>query len=164
MPKRLLTRCAFRGCPRKTRERYCSEHAPQAAKLYDRRRGRADERGYDYAWQRIAKERRRLDACLCQRCLPERVTVSQLVDHIVPIHVRPDWRLEIGNTQVLCYDCHSVKTSEDMRRYGGRARKQLTPQQIAGREAAGLLGRPPRDGPGIRTEPQAPGEPLLWGL
>ena len=68
-----------------------------------------------------------------------------IVDHIIPIHVRPGWRLEIGNTQVLCFDCHTTKTSEDTQRYGGRARIQLTPEQARNRSAALLMLHAPRD-------------------
>jgi 5-methylcytosine-specific restriction enzyme A len=136
MPQALKKRCGYRGCPNTTRERYCDEHAPLARQFYDRRRGTTKERGYDSDWERIAELRRNLDCCLCQMCLMnELVRASKLVDHIIPIHVRPEWRLEIGNTQVLCYDCHSRKTSVDMQRYGGPARRELTPDQIRNRHA-----------------------------
>ena len=146
MPNLLKKRCAFRGCPRTTRHRFCDEHLPLARKVWDRQRGSTTERGYDGAWKRVAEERRTLDCGLCQECLKkELVRPSQLVDHIVPIHVRPDWRLEIGNTQVLCYDCHSMKTSEDMQRYGGRVRKNLTSEQYLNRLAAQKLTSATRD-------------------
>jgi 5-methylcytosine-specific restriction protein A len=146
MPYALKKRCGYRGCPNLTRGRYCEEHLPQARQFYDRRRGSTTERGYDGAWKRLAERRRQLDACLCQMCIQEGLlTASPLVDHIIPIHVRPDWRLEIGNTQVLCSDCHTRKTSDDMQRYGGRARRELTTQQIQNRWAAQRLTQPPRD-------------------
>ena len=146
MPDRLKTRCGFRGCPNTTRNRYCEEHLPLARKVWDRKRGSTTERGYDGAWKRVAEERRALDCCLCQECLKKGlVRPSQLVDHIVPIHVRPDWRLEIGNTWVLCYDCHSIKTSRDMERYGGRAERALTPERMRNRLAAQKMSHPPRD-------------------
>jgi 5-methylcytosine-specific restriction protein A len=147
MPSVLKKRCAFRGCPKTTRQRYCDEHLPLARKVWDRSRGTTTERGYDGAWKQVAEQRRQLDCGLCQHCLPTgRVVPSQLVDHILPIHVRPDWRLEIGNTQVLCFDCHTVKTSEDMQRYGGRVKKNLTSDQILNRYAAQQMARPPREG------------------
>jgi len=146
MPRALLKRCAFRGCPNTTRQRFCEEHAPIARRYYDQRRGSTTERGYDAAWERVAEHRRNLDYGLCQRCLTkDLVTASQIVDHIVPIYVRPDWRLEIMNTQVLCFDCHTVKTSEDTRRYGARMRRTLTPEQIHNRHLALTL-QPPRWG------------------
>src|SRR5688572_9230932 len=114
MPLAIPKRCGFRGCPKTTRQRYCDEHLPLARQFYDRRRGSSTERGYDSDWERVAEQRRQLDAYVCQRCLLEGlVRASSIVDHIIPIHVRPDWRLELGNTQVLCFDCHTVKTSED---------------------------------------------------
>ena len=146
MPLAIPKRCGFRGCPKTTRGRYCDEHAPLARQFYDRRRGSSTERGYDSDWERVAEQRRSLDCGLCQRCLErDLVVASQIVDHIIPIHVRPGWRLEIGNTQVLCFDCHTVKTSEDTRRYGGRTRTNLTPEQMRNRSEALQLVRAPRD-------------------
>jgi 5-methylcytosine-specific restriction endonuclease McrA len=55
----------------------------------------------------VANVRRNEDRYVCQPCLQENhLTSSKTVDHIVPIHVRPDWRLELGNTQVICTPCH----------------------------------------------------------
>jgi len=145
VPSALKKRCGYRGCPNLTRERYCEEHLPFARQVCDRRRGSTKERGYDADWKRIAECRRQLDCGLCQMCLLEGlVRASQLVDHIIPIHVRPDWRLEIGNTQVLCFDCHTIKTSDDMQRYGGRANKNLRPEQIKNRAIGMMLTETPR--------------------
>ena len=146
MPLAIPKRCGFRGCPKTTRGRYCDEHLPLARQFYDRRRGSSAARGYDSDWERVAEQRRQLDCNLCQRCLQrDRVVASQIVDHILPIHVRRDWRLEIGNTQVLCFDCHTVKTSEDTQRYGGRAQRTLSMEQTNNRRAAQCLMHAPRD-------------------
>jgi 5-methylcytosine-specific restriction endonuclease McrA len=72
------------------------------------------------------------------------LTPSLIVDHILPIYVRPDWRLEIGNTQVLCDPCHKRKTSDDIEKYGRRIGTP-TPQQLANRQRANELEQPPRD-------------------
>jgi 5-methylcytosine-specific restriction protein A len=117
---------------------------PLARRFYDQRRGSTKERGYDSDWERVAEHRRVLDCGLCQACLAEGLlTASPIVDHIIPMHIRPDWRLEIGNTQVLCHPCHTRKTSEDTRRYGGRARRP-TPEQMKNRSEALAIVRPPR--------------------
>jgi 5-methylcytosine-specific restriction endonuclease McrA len=138
-------RCGYPGCPRTTRGRYCDEHLPIARRYYDARRGTTKERGYDKDWERVAEQRRQLDCGLCQHCLKVRLVIpSRLVDHILPIHVRPDWRLEIDNTQVLCRDCHTRKTSEDMQQYGGPNNSNLTPAQQQNRAAAQRIERPPR--------------------
>lgn len=145
MPSALPKRCGYPRCPRLTHGRYCDDHLPLAHRYWDERRGSTTERGYDGAWERIAEQRRQLDCFICQMCLLENlVRAAKLVDHIVPIHVRPDWRLEIGNTQVLCYDCHTRKTSDDMQRYGGRANKNLTTEQINNRVEAQALTQTPR--------------------
>jgi 5-methylcytosine-specific restriction protein A len=144
MPNRLRKRCGFRGCPNTTTERYCAEHLRLIRRESDRRRGSTTERGYDGDWERLAQQRRELDGYLCQACLlEERITASKLVDHIYPIHVRPDWRLEIANTQVLCRPCHTRKTSADNQRYGGPSSTPTTQQQ-ANRLAAQHITTPPR--------------------
>ncbi len=144
MPQRLKTLCRHPGCRCPTRGRYCDQHAATAWRNADRGRGTANERGYDGAWSKVAALRRRLDFGLCQDCLRlDILTLSKIVDHIVPIYVRPDWRLDIGNTQVLCGDCHRRKTSVDLRKYGHRV-GPLIPEQIANREQANRLEEPPR--------------------
>ena len=146
MPNRLKTRCGYHGCPRTTRNRFCDEHAPLARRVQDRKRGSAVQRGYDSSWRHVADGRRLLDRYLCQHCLRDnRWTSSRIVDHIVPIHVRPDWRLEVGNTQVLCFDCHVRKTIEDVRIFGGPMRKNLTDEQLFNRREAKRLEQPPRE-------------------
>lgn len=145
MPNQLKHRCGMRGCPQTTRHRYCDEHRPLAQRLLDKRRGLPAERGYDRAWKQIALARRRLDFYLCQDCLAHDMVVSSnLVDHIVPIHVRPDWRLEIDNTQVLCTACHGRKSGQDLVRFGGRGPVALNNLQRRNRAEVQRLAAPPR--------------------
>jgi len=145
MPSQLKKRCSFRGCPNTTRKRYCDEHVPIARRYFDVRRGTTKQRGYDSDWERVAEQRRELDCYLCQHCLEEGIVrASNLVDHIIPTHIRSDWRLVIDNTQVLCRDCHTRKTSQDMQQYGGPNNRNLTPAQQQNRAAALRIERPRR--------------------
>ena len=102
--------------------------------------------GYDAAWDKLATLRRNEDFGLCQMCLADDfLTVASDVDHIIPIHVRPDWRLVLGNTQVLCRLHHCCKTRDDGRRYGSSTAVSLTPEQRQARCDAEKLSTPPRD-------------------
>lgn len=149
MPSAIKTRCRHPGCGVPCHGGYCEQHRRDQWQIHDHRRGNAAERGYDEAWRQIARRRRELDNYLCQVCLNkhERVIAAKIVDHIIPLHVRPDWRLELRNLQVLCHACHQAKTEQDTKRYGSS--NQHTPslaQQRARRTAEALP--PPRGCPG----------------
>ena len=145
MPLRLKTRCRFRGCPHIVRGQFCDAHRGTYTGRNDRRRRTPAQRGYDRAWTRVANVRRQRDSYLCQMCLQaDYLTPSKIVDHIIPVHVRPDWRLELGNTQGLCPPCHQRKTSEDTRRYGSSTTTNLTAEQQDHCRRAQLERHPPR--------------------
>lgn len=146
MPWKLKTRCNYPGCQESVRGRFCATHQRQAWKR-PTKRANAAQRGYDATWEKVAKQRRELDHYLCQPCLKEqRLVAAVTVDHIVPVHVRPDWRLEIDNTQVICVVCHQQKTVEDTKRYGSSTQERLSDEQVREREAAQRLTVAPRAG------------------
>lgn len=121
--------------------------------VLDHRRPPSRELGYDSHWQRVAQQRRHEDCYLCQLCLQtDRLTSSSDVDHIVPIHVRPDWRLEFDNTQVICRSHHRRKTILDARRYGSSTATTLTEGQRQARFAAQQLLHAPRSARGGPVE------------
>ena len=108
-------------------------------------RGTPKQRGYDAAWNRVAKRRREADHWLCQPCLGVgRITASNEVDHIIPIHVRPEWRLEFDNTQVICRSCHRRKTNEDSMQYGSSESRVINHDQRCARHEALRMVVPPR--------------------
>lgn len=116
--------------------------------IYEVRRGSSSSQGYDADWERIAKRRRQLDYYLCQECLKRGLATSAKdVDHIIPLHVRVDWRLELGNTQVLCRMHHRAKTEQDNELYGSSTEVNVSAIQQTRRDAARRLQEPPR-GPG----------------
>jgi 5-methylcytosine-specific restriction endonuclease McrA len=67
-----------------------------------------------------------MDEPLCRRCAERGLVVAMdMVDHIIPISVAPDRRLDDGNLQSLCNACHAVKSHEDRKRWLGLAGRAL---------------------------------------
>lgn len=146
MPYRLRTRCRYRGCPELVRGGgYCNDHKSFGYRQQDERRLTPAERGYDHDWAKVANLRRQIDCYLCQPCLEhQRLTPAKTVDHIVPVHVRPDWRLEVRNTQVICIGCHQQKTAKDTKQFGSSTATTLSADQIAARRVVQNMRDPPR--------------------
>jgi 5-methylcytosine-specific restriction protein A len=82
------------------------------------RRSAAD-RGYDATWRRLRRVHL-VGEPYCRMCAAAgRIVVADVVDHIIPVRVRPDLRLDISNLQSLCASCHDgAKSRDDNRRYG----------------------------------------------
>ena len=72
------------------------------------------ERGYDGKWEKLRNWWiRQHPVCQWPGCWRP----AAIVDHVVPIDVAPERRLDETNLQSLCRSHHSVKTNEDKRRY-----------------------------------------------
>jgi 5-methylcytosine-specific restriction protein A len=81
----------------------------------DIERGSARARGYDAAWQRVrAEQLAEHPLCQCDECREGelQVTAADVVDHIVPVSVRPDLRLVKSNLRSMTkahHDRHTAK-------------------------------------------------------
>ena len=130
MPSRLKRPCRHPGCPRLSHARFCDEHRRLANRLTSSRRGDSTQRGYDAAWQKLRAWYIR-EHPFCEDCLEQGVftTWRVEVDHIIPISVRPDLRLDPDNLRTRCQYHHKRKTAEDRRRYGLKTSGQA-PQHV----------------------------------
>lgn len=98
---------------------------PSAPKRHNQRQGprqdkrrAASDRGYDWDWAKLSARHKRENP-LCKACLELGfVVAAEITDHVVPVHVRPDLRMDESNLQSLCRGCHTRKTNEDTKKYG----------------------------------------------
>ena len=123
MATRPLKRCGKMGCKAFALhlQSYCQQHQDEyiANRNKDRTDDRppANERGYDYLWQKV-RNRFIKNNPICVVCLKDqRITDADEIDHIVPIKVAPDRRLDTANLQALCRYHHALKTAEDKKLY-----------------------------------------------
>lgn len=104
-----LSKCE--SCQKKRNERH---------KLYDKHRRDKEAAAFykSKAWRIVREDALLRDLGLCQHCLKQkRITLADMVDHIIPIKVEWDLRLSIDNLQSLCNRCHAIKTAEDKLKY-----------------------------------------------
>lgn len=118
--------CRYPGCSTLTETAYCGQHEKKKQDTvkskrikYDKERGTATQRGYNYSWSKYSKQFRKENP-LCVMCEKEGiVTLADCVDHIVPVSGQEDplfW--QASNHQSLCHSCHSVKTAKEDGGYG----------------------------------------------
>lgn len=82
-------------------------------KRLDALRGSASARGYDAAWHAL-RARHIAEHPHCVACAAAGTARrAEIVDHIQPVKVRPDLRLDAGNLRSLCRPCHTRRTADD---------------------------------------------------
>lgn len=115
--------CGHVGCRNLTRNQYCKDHEYLIAERnrdynHYRRDPTIDAFYKTVAWQKVRQQALIRDHGLCVICKHgKKITVADMVDHIVPIRVDWSLRLDLKNLQSLCDSCHKSKTAEDKRRY-----------------------------------------------
>lgn len=124
MNSKPLRPCNKPRCPNLTREGYCEQHKTTKAdnnQYYDKyQRNKKHDRFYHSAsWIKCRDYIKIRDNGLCQHCKNEkRIAVGVLVDHIIPLSMDWNKRLDEDNLQLLCTSCHNKKTNEDIQKYG----------------------------------------------
>ena len=68
-------------------------------------RGTRQERGYDADWVRLRNNYIKHNP-LCEQRGVGCTGAARIVHHILPVHVRPDLRLDRSNLQAVCDTCH----------------------------------------------------------
>lgn len=116
MPSAPLRPCAHPLCSALVTKGRC----PQHARVQDKARGTAQERGYDYAWSEYSKNFRarfpicgmRIDGELHSEtsvCVQQgKTTAAQCVDHLVPMS-KGGSKWDPNNHEAKCFRCNVIK-------------------------------------------------------
>jgi hypothetical protein len=76
----------------------------------------AHARGYDHDWLELRRAHLEHEP-YCRHCRARGVQRrAAMVDHIEPLRLSPERRLDPSNLQSLCLSCHAAKTHEERRR------------------------------------------------
>lgn len=130
MPNKPMKPCAKSMCPNLVNgnDKYCEEHKSlenkdktinkDKRKQYDKERGSAASRGYNYKWQQYSKDFLKRNP-KCIRC-DEPATV---VDHIIPHKGNKELFWARYNHQPLCKQCHDRKTVLEDGGFGNESKK-----------------------------------------
>jgi 5-methylcytosine-specific restriction enzyme A len=127
MPSRPMKPCSKIGCPELTNNKYCSKHTDQvkddkaeANKHYDKTI-RYSEDNIKYSkfyhsgeWAIVRKQALSRDLYLCRDCyeFEKKITLGDVVDHIVEIKDKWDLRLSMDNLRTRCHKHHNEKTAK----------------------------------------------------
>lgn len=90
------------------------QHRPtyhRTRKQFDKQRNPQKNKTYDHAWRKLRDAHIQANP-ICKHCIAEGIlTPATEVDHIVPVKIAPERRLDPTNLQSLCKPCHSRKTA-----------------------------------------------------
>lgn len=123
MTSKPLRPCNKPGCPNLTTTGYCEKHTTSKAennRYYDKyiRNKKHDRFYHSVAWKKLRDYIWIRDNGMCQQCLKEKkITIGKIVDHIIPIEIDWNKRLDEDNVWLLCQSCHNKKTAEDEKKY-----------------------------------------------
>lgn len=152
MPARALRPCTHPGCPALLPGGgRCQAHQKAEARAYDERRGSAASRGYDATWRRLRVQfLRQNPLCECDDCGAGaiRMTLAEVVDHIIPIEERPDLRLDWSNLRSMskrCHDAHTARTRGYGRAQTSGGTSKISHEAISGTVAQGGFSAPRLD-------------------
>jgi 5-methylcytosine-specific restriction protein A len=106
-----LRPCNHPGCPALVVNGFCEKHKKQEQRRYDRQRGTANLRGYNYDWAKYSKWFiSQPENIFCKLQLPGCTNISECTDHIDPPTGPDDPRFwDTSNHQGACLHCNSVK-------------------------------------------------------
>jgi len=113
MPNASLNICSYPGCAALVNRGRCNRHKKQPMdkerhKRYNTMRPRSDSFYGTAAWKN-ARQSFRLEHPLCCEC--ERMGLIRpmnVVDHIIPLKLRPDLALDPANLRSLCSRHHAL--------------------------------------------------------
>lgn len=116
------TICNKFGCNNLTTDSYCKEHIHikqekefKRHKEYNQQRDPLLVKFYNSKeWRTLSKYTLMINHYLCKQC---ELTLADVADHIIPVEVDWDKRLDISNIQPLCHKCHNIKTAIDKKKY-----------------------------------------------
>ena len=114
--------CTYPGCGTLSAGSRCARHKHTEKRQHDAKRGGANERGYNYRWQKESKYFLRLHPlCQCEACDEGRIRVraASVVDHKVPHRGDPVLFWNQTNWQSMAKECHDKKTARHDGGFGG---------------------------------------------
>lgn len=134
-----MHRCYHHDCRKliSVRQRYCDEHvidddrkSIDKSYYYNRKRDEARQEQLKFykgkAWRSLRKDVLNRDMNLCQYCqLNDRVTVADMVDHIVPREIAESLELDMDNLVSSCNGCHRLKQDWEQKHYGTGKRNKI---------------------------------------
>ena len=102
--------CSQAGCNRTQKESYCDKH--KRVKSSFTAKGSKEELFYHTTrWRKLRKYFITKNP-LCVICLSEgRTTPAKVVDHVIPLRLNYELRLDSNNLQALCSKCHNNKSA-----------------------------------------------------